>query len=341
MEEAELVPEATLDGDLPVHHAEEAATPQAQGIAPLKDGPLVVVTDSLVGGTGGSRLAASYLAAAMTFRNHLIPILMGLLIAGPGVAAEPPGETSIFLRYSALNSTVERASQEVTAHHFGEARRRLEPCLVKVPDHFEAHYLLARMAYEERDFAGALSHLERSEHSLADLERRYREEMAALAAQADAEELATQSSLDYLTARGGDPGGCSAILYEVKQSDLAFLKSKKGDIYKSENPFEVPADYHFLHGNCCYRLGRRDEAMTQYRLAVRQDLGHANAWNNLISLQWEMRAYAAARADLDRAETAHVAIRPGLKQAVLAASAVVTPATEKAAEPAMSVDPHR
>lgn len=275
----------------------------------------------------------------MTFRIQPIPVLLSLLPVGLGVAAEPPGNTSLFLRYNALNGTVERASREVAARHFAEARRLLASCLAKVPDHFEAHYHLARMDYEARDFAGALGHLERSERSLADLDRKYRDEMAALAAQAEAEEVAMQSSLDNLYARGVDPAGCMAATFQAKQSDLRFLEAKKGHLYDRENPFSVPADYHFLHGNCLYRLGRREEALAQYRLAVQQDTAHANAWNNLISLQWEAKAHAQARVDLDRATAAHVAIRPELKKAVLETTAV-SPDTGMPGEPRITTDKH-
>lgn len=253
----------------------------------------------------------------MPLRSRLLSSLVSLPALVQGWSAEPPGDTSVFLQYSALDGLVARASRAVAARRFGEAGSLLDRCLAKVPDHFEAHYLLARMAYEGRDYVGALAHIERSERSLADLDRRYREEMAALAAQAQAEEVAMQSSLDQLYARGVDPTGCSAVLFQVKRNDLALLEARKGHLYDRENPFGIPADYHFLHGNCLYRLGRRDAALAQYRLAVQQDRTHGSAWTNLISLQWEAGAFAGARADLERAEAAHVAVRPDLKRAVL------------------------
>ncbi|HEY3399333.1 MAG TPA: tetratricopeptide repeat protein [Geothrix sp.] len=276
----------------------------------------------------------------MSLRSHLVPVLACLLAVGQGVAAEPPGDTTLFRRYIALDGAVQRAGREVAARRFEEAQRLLEPCLTQVPDHFEAHYLLARMAYEARDFTGALVHVERSERSLADLDHRYREEMAALKAEAEAEEVATRASLDYLYARGADPGSCSAILFQVKRNALEFLEAKKGHLNDRENPFGVPADYRFLHGNCLYRLGRRAEALGQYRLAVEQDRAHANAWNNLISLQWEAKAYAQAHADLVRAETLRISIRPDLKKAVLEAAAAVSSGTGQAGAPPALVDPH-
>jgi len=241
--------------------------------------------------------------------------LLGLL--PPALMAAEAGDTSLFQRYATLNARVEQAGQAVAARRFAEAQRFLEPCLQKVPDHFEAHFLLARMAYEGRNFAGALAHMEIAERSLADLDRRYHEEQAALQALDVAEEQAYRDSLDNLAARGADPGGCSANLYLVKQSAIDYLEKKKGHLYDRENPFAVPAGYSFLHGNCLYRLGRKDEALAQYRQAILVDPSQADAWNNLIALLLEVRNLPQARTELARAEAAHVLLRPGLRQAVL------------------------
>src|SRR5512133_3444105 len=46
-EEAQLVPVAALEGDPSSHDAEEPAPAQAQGIAPLEDGPLAVLEEVL------------------------------------------------------------------------------------------------------------------------------------------------------------------------------------------------------------------------------------------------------------------------------------------------------
>jgi tetratricopeptide (TPR) repeat protein len=223
---------------------------------------------------------------------------------------------SIFQRYQAVDAQINPARQALKAHRFAEAQRLLAPCLHLVPEHFEAHFLLAQMAYEGRDYAGALAHVETAERSLAGLDRRYREERADLKAQAEAEQLATQSGLDNLYARGVDPNGCSAILFQVKRQALAYLEAQKGHLHDRENPFGVPADYHFLHGICLYRLAQRSGALVQYQLAVEAEPTHASAWNNLIALHLEARDLDQARACLSMAEAAGVTVRPALKQAV-------------------------
>ncbi|NWJ42573.1 MAG: tetratricopeptide repeat protein [Geothrix sp.] len=232
--------------------------------------------------------------------------------------ALPAGDIALFQRYIAQNACIDQAGRAVQERRFGEASRLLETCLQKVPDHFEAHYLLARMAYEGRDYTGTLAHLDISLRALADLDRCYREELADLKAQDEAEELIMRSGLDNLAARGVDPTGCSGFLYRVKRSAIEFLESKKGHLYQSENPFALPADYLFLRGNALYRLGRREEARAQFRQAVATDPTHANAWNNLLALHLEAKDPVQARADLQRAEAARIAVRPELRQAILA-----------------------
>lgn len=257
----------------------------------------------------------------MTFSPQLALRLGLLAIVASILSAAGPRDISIFQRYTVLNSRIAQANLAVTARRYPEAHRLLELCLQKVPDHFEAHFLLARMAYEDRDYAGALVHVETSERSLADLDRQYRAESADLKARDAAQEQAFRDDLSELKARGGnDPGWCCEDLLLNKRSTIDSLEAKKGHLYDRETPFYVPADYRFLHGNCLYRLGRRDEALAQYRLAVQDDPAYANAWNNLIALLLETRDLPSARAELTQAEAAHVAIQPGLRKAVLGIS---------------------
>jgi tetratricopeptide (TPR) repeat protein len=238
-----------------------------------------------------------------------------------GAGSPSGGDHALFQRYFASSSRIGQASRALEARHFEEAGRHLDACLHLVPDHFEVHFLLARMAYESRDYAGVLAHLDVSERSLADLDRRYREELAEQRAQADFDQSAMESSLNELSGRVAF-NGCSGFILQIKQSAIDVLESQKGNLYQRENPFGVNAEHRFLRGLALYRLGRRDEALAQFRLAVQADPTHARAWNNLISLQWEARDYPQARADLERATVAGVAIAPGLKEAVFAAAAM-------------------
>lgn len=239
--------------------------------------------------------------------------------ATPGASAQGL-DASIFRRYRALDASMERANRAVGAGRFEEAEGLLKPCLAQIPDHFEGHFLLARMAYEARDFAGTLAHLDVAEASLASLDRAYRDQMAHLKAQAEAEEQTAKSNLDAVNSRVSDPTSCVSPLLAALRNEVDVLAARKGPLHDTENPYGVPGDYRFLRGNALYRLGRRDEARAQLRLAVQTDPSHGNAWNNLIALHLEARDIAQAQACVAQAEAAKVAVRPELKQAVLQAA---------------------
>lgn len=246
-------------------------------------------------------------------------LLGSLVLGGARAASAQDSDAAIFQRYRSLDATVERAGRSVGAGRFEEAHNLLQPCLQKLPDHFEAHFLLARIAYEARDFEGVLAHLEVAERSLAVLSRRYRDLMDYLRARIEVEEQTARSSLDAVSSRVTDPTSCVAPFLAALEREIEAVQARKGPLHDHENPYGVPASHRFLRGNALYRLGRRDEARAQFRQAVAADPAHANAWNNLLALHLEAKDPVSARADLQRAEAARIAIRAELRQAILAA----------------------
>lgn len=243
-----------------------------------------------------------------------------LLSARQGRAQE--ADAAIFRRYQAVAPVVEEAGKDVEAHRFDQAKKALAPVLSLVPGHATAHFLLAWMAYEDRDFAGALDNIETSERSLKDLSLCYAKVKEDEAANDATEARDIQASIDQLksaiTSSGeGEATGASDIL-GAKQQHLGYLESKK--TFNDGASFEVPAAYCFLHGNCLYRLGRFPEAAAQYESAVRSNPGYTKAWNNLINLYRETKDFASARTALAQAEAAGVVIQPKLKQSVLGAN---------------------
>ena len=229
--------------------------------------------------------------------------------------AQGAGET-LFHRYRVLEPSVKKAGRAVEAHQFDEAKRLLEPVLKDVPDHAEAHFLLATMAYASRDFAGALAHIETSERSLKDLSQRYAQVLAKMKNDDEEDARVTQDSLDHLVDAGYDSIG---DILDDKRQHLKDIESKSGGVLNRDVSFAVPSVYSFLHGNCLYRLGRPSEAAIQYTLAVQSDPANAKAWNNLVNLYWEGKDFSQARAVLAKAEAAGVVIQPRLKQSVLEA----------------------
>lgn len=266
-------------------------------------------------GSPRGRAMSSRLPASI--RTSLL--LGSLVLGGAWAAPAQDADGAIFQRYRSLDSAIQRANRAVGAGRFEEAHHLLQPCLQKQSDHFEAHFLLARMAYEARDFEGVLAHLEVADRSLALLNRRYRDLIDYLKARIEVEEQAARSTLDAVSSRVTDPTSCVAPYLAALEREVEAVQARKGPLHDHENPYGIPASHRFLRGNALYRLGRREEARAQFRQAVATDPGHVHAWNNLLAVHLEAKDTAHARADLQRAEAAHIAIRPELRRAILAA----------------------
>ena len=225
---------------------------------------------------------------------------------------------TIFSTYKALASTLDEVARLVTARQFDQARERLKLCLAKVPDHFEAHYYLALMAYETKDYPMALAYAELSKASLAELDRLYSAEVGRLEAARERTISQLETSLEQADSGPGLNNCREGDIHSAKLA-IAMEKRKQGPLSRGADPFITPKEYYFLHGNCLFRLGRQAEAQTQYWAAIKLDSAYAQAWNNLINSLWADRQYDQAAACLRKAEAAKVQITPELRKAVFAA----------------------
>ena len=193
---------------------------------------------------------------------------MGLSLAQTTAVMAQAHSSSRFRQYKALNPTIERALSAVRSGRFEEAKAILKPCLETVPDHFEAHYLLALMAYEGRDFAGVLAHLDIAEGALGALDRDYRGLRAEMKARSESEQQEANDNLSTALSRTADPSGFAATKIAGLQADAKIAENNNKPLPGLENPYGVPADYCYLRGNALLRLGRREEARGAYRKAV-------------------------------------------------------------------------
>ena len=254
--------------------------------------------------------------------SYSLALLVGLAVPYAGASLAPvevvdaPLDSSLFRRYAGLQSTIKEARRLMGQRQFEGARRQLQPCFAGIPDHAEAHYLLAQMAYEERQFQEALAEAQWAERSLGKLEQLRRAELKAAEAQDAALEAALQNSLSNLDAAGVDPRGCSGNLFTIRQHVLNDQQQKLGRFEDQADIEGVPAELYLLQGNCCYRLKRPDEAMACYQLAIQKNPTLPTAWNNLIGLSLETGDFQRAKDWFARATSANIAMRPELKKAL-------------------------
>jgi Flp pilus assembly protein TadD len=97
---------------------------------------------------------------------------------------------------------------------------------------------------------------------------------------------------------------------------LADIDEKLRDM-KPTIDLDVPAEYHFVHGNILFKMKRLDEAQRFYLAAVQADPRHSSAYTNLINIFLMSGDKANALKYLQLAESRKVAVNEKLKKAVL------------------------
>jgi tetratricopeptide (TPR) repeat protein len=225
-------------------------------------------------------------------------------------------DSSLFRRYAGHQGSIRTARNLMNQRRFTESRQQLQPCLKAIPDHAEAHYLLAQMAYEERQFADALSHVQQAEYSHIKLDQMRRAELDAAEARDAAIDAALQTSISSLEAAGVDPKGCSGNMYTSRQHALNDQRQKLGRFEDETDMQGVPAELYLLKGNCLYRLKRLDEAKACYQQAIQRDRSAPTAWNNLIGLYLRAGDISSAKEWASLAAKSRIELRPELKKAV-------------------------
>jgi len=247
--------------------------------------------------------------------RQIRPFLLALAVSLPALVAGPV-RPELLLKFNHMRGRVAEAWKAVDAHRPDEARGILAVCLKEMPEHPVAHFLLAKMDYEAKDYARALAHMEEAERGLGILDGAYKDERALLEARNDQEASEIQTSMNSI--QGGKEGytGCTTPIFSDRLNRFYNLGASKNWNEDAGEPFQVPAAYHLLHANCLGLLGRDAQAIAHYRLAVSGDPALATAWHNLIFLLVKNEDSPGALETLRQADVAKVAVDPALRKVV-------------------------
>jgi len=257
---------------------------------------------------------------------------------GPGLHARgrraPPAQTSpaqsehrtldaqLVRRYRDAEVAYAKARERFDRKDFEGTRKGLDTCLGLVPAHANAHLLLAKVLYVEKDFAGALEEVLRAksghETTAAIVSRMQEERMSELRGRLKEKD----DALSDLKVRAAQSPGSALAL----QQQMIQVEGEKAEINRILNaqrpdPSAIPAEYSFFHGNVLLRLQRPAEAVVQYELALKANPGYGEAANNLAALHYSARQYDEAARVVTEAEGQGVVVNPELKKAIEAARA--------------------
>lgn len=229
---------------------------------------------------------------------------------------------SLLKKYKSLTFGIEKAKKYFIKEDWSLCEKELNTCLEKLPEHHEAHYLMSQLLYKKGKFDKALEHIILAEsgfNHFAELALSSQQEKLKKNIEDKGQMTDTVGQLEKARDQAKERGSCQPEQYETAVQEGANKLANAGKFSEevpSKLSIQIPAEYHFFHGNCLFRLKRIPEAEEQYQAAIKTDPLYANAYNNLINLYYIQKRFTEAKSFLNQAEIHHVAVHPELKKAV-------------------------
>lgn len=228
--------------------------------------------------------------------------------------------------YTRLSDHIEKAKTDFRRGNLAKCEQEALFCLERLPEHHEAHLLMSQVLYKRGEFGEALDHIQAAEEGYLKLteavslseKQKMMEKTENMAGLIDEVRDYTAADSAAKNRNSCQPDQYAKPLQDAKEKLIKEGRSAATD--PKQKISQIPADYHYFHGNCLFRLKRLSEAEAEYLLAIKIDPRYGEAYNNLINLLFMQKRSDEARAFLSQAEAHKASIHPGLKKAVLEAT---------------------
>jgi len=247
-------------------------------------------------------------------------LVLALALACPAQQGVPPAEDEILQRYEPAEDLYLRAQDYYQRQNLTDSRLELEKCLGLMPEHGEAHYLLAqiyarlgayrRALFQEEnaetyfDFLTKVRSMEQQKKRLET--QRLRDDKNALLA--ELKDNLSQSS---------KPTAREHLRLQIQEVEK--IRDSLNDRLEAPLPLEprIPADYYSLHGVILQRLKKPEQAEVEFRLAIQADPMRADSYNRLAGFYFGSGQAEKALETLEQAELNGMAVDEKLKKSVL------------------------
>lgn len=227
-------------------------------------------------------------------------------------------DTQLMHKYRDANNYFEKAKIQFAKKDFAGAQKELATCIEIMPDYSDAHLMLAKIHYSQKDLGKALSEVVQAKASFEAtaglMQRMQQYRLDALRRRLDP----IDQALVTLRARlaSAPPDGQAAIQAQISQAERDKANIDRALIEPVPNLNQVPAEYFFFHGNVLLRMQKAAEAAAQYDEALRINPAYGEAANNLASLLYSTRQYQKALEVVTRVEGKGGVVNQELKKAI-------------------------
>lgn len=205
-------------------------------------------------------------------------------------------EKRLFQSYQAANKRFEKGKKEFGKGKLDKAEKEFTEALNIMEQHADSHFMLAQIAYKKGDFEVARSRMEAAKENYHFI-------------------VKMKMNMEQIRI---------LKMQEARDSGTYDERGTEGLDHRLSRPVatkeEIPADYHYVHGNILFRLREFQQAHDLYVQAVKLDPKHKDAYNNLINIYLMSKQYQKGLDYLKIAEANDVKINEKLKEALLKAA---------------------
>jgi Tfp pilus assembly protein PilF len=205
-------------------------------------------------------------------------------------------EYKLFQKYQAANKRFEKGKNEFGKGKIDKAEKEFNESLKIMPQHADSYFMLAQIAYKKGDLELARSQIETAKENYHFIVKM----------KMNMEQIRINKMRDARDSGKYDERGTQALDHRLT-TPVATIE-------------EVPADYHYIHGNILFKLREFQQAHDMYVQAVTAEPKHKDAYNNLINIYLMSKQYQKGLDYLKMAEDNDVTINEKLKEALLKAA---------------------
>jgi len=205
-------------------------------------------------------------------------------------------EYKLFQKYQAANKRFEEGKKEFGKGKLDKAEKEFNECLNIMPEHADSYFMLAQIAYKNGDLELAKSRMEQAKENYHFIVKM----------KMNMEQIRILKMQEAKNSGTYDERGTEAIDHRLTRP----VATKE----------EIPADYHYIHGNILFKLREFQKAHDMYLEAITVDPKHKDAYNNLINIYLMSKQYQKGLEYLKMAEENDVKINEKLKEALLKAA---------------------
>lgn len=249
---------------------------------------------------------------------HLILSIIFILFFSAGIRLEAEDrKTGVQIdRISSARKFYDRGMKAFERMKFGEAAELFRMSIKQCNEFSDAWYMSAKLKYREGLFNSAYADINKAIRYFPVINRSL---ISAKAEEVVALKL-RQKRIQNILAAEYRKMNCRSPKSEIQQyeNELARIKDRirsLGGLEKYDN--SVAPEYNLFAGNICLKLGKSEEAYSEYIKAVKSNPSYSPAWTNILVLLITGKKYDTALTKLNEAEKAGAVIPVKLKEKIV------------------------